>query len=149
MEKNNYRLDETFDLGFKQIHKMALGILIIYCITFGLLILIFCSPFIFLCGKDCFEMALTALAIIMFFINILGPIASLVLVIIMMVNYYKGYTTGDFLDYYKDCLNNDLKLQLESAYNKLDDLNKIFISFIVLYFVEIILNKIYSFLCKK
>ena len=149
MEKNNYRLDETFDLGFKQIHKMALGILIIYCISLGLLILIFCSAFGFICCKDCCEITLGIFGILLFIVNILGAIANLVLVIIMMVNYYKGYTTGDFLAYYKDCLNNDLKLQLESTYNKLDDLNKFFISFIVLYFVEMFLNRVVSCLNKK
>ena len=149
IEENDYQLNKTFDLGFKKVHKMALGLLIIYCIFSGLLILIVISSFGILYFEDCCGKCLASLIILMLFISIFASIPSLVLFIIMMVNYYKGLTTGDFLDYYKDCLDDDLKKPLESTYNKLHDLNKYFTAFVVLYFIEVFLNKISSCLKKK
>ena len=149
IEENDYQLNKTFDLGFKKVHKMALGLLIIYCIFSGLLILIVISSFGILYFEDCCGKCLASLIILMLFISIFASIPSLVLFIIMMVNYYKGLTTGDFLDYYKDCLDDDLKKPLESTYNKLHDLNKNFTAFVVLYFIEVFLNKISSCLKKK
>ena len=149
MEENNYQLNKTFDLEFKQVHKMALGLLIIYCIVFGLLILMLISSFGILCRNDCCNKLLAALIILTLVVGILAAIPSLVLLIIMLVNYYKGLTTGDFLDYYKDCLDDDFKKPLESTYNKLHDLNKNFTAFVVLYFIDVFLNKISSCLKKK
>ena len=65
-----------------------------------------------------------------------------------MVNYYKGYTTGDFLDYYKDCMDDDEHTIFEPINKKLKRLNSHFIAFVTLNFIEMALNLISFFLNK-
>jgi len=148
IEKNNYEMHKAFDLGFKQIHKMALGILIIYCISLGTFILMLISIISVAFCEDCAKCLLVSLLPIIILVTLFSGIVNLVLFIIMMVNYYKGYTTGDFLDYYKDCLGDDEKTILEPINKKLKKLNSHFIAFVVLNFVEMALNLI-SYILNK
>ena len=148
IEKNNYEMHKAFDLGFKQIHKMALGILIIYCISLGTFILMLISIISVAFCEDCAKCLLVSLLPIIILVTLFSGIVNLVLFIIMMVNYYKGYTTGDFLDYYKDCLDDDDKTILEPINKKLKKLNSHFIAFVILNFVEMALNLI-SYILNK
>ena len=63
---------------------------------------------------------------------------------IMLVKYYKGRTTGEFLDFYEDCLDAEEKSSLENTYNKLDDINKDMTVFVALNFVQLGLSMIES-----
>ena len=47
---------------------------------------------------------------------------NFILLIIIEINYYRGYSTDKFLEYYEDCLNKDEKFPLRNIYNKLDKL---------------------------
>ena len=63
----------------------------------------------------------------------------------MMVNYYKGNTTGEFLDYYEDCLEDDEKTEeIKNIYDKLNNLHKCFTAFVCLNFIGIFLNALGS-----
>ena len=99
IEKNNYEMHKAFDLGFKQIHKMALGILIIYCISLGTFILMLISIISVAFCEDCAKCLFVSSLPLIILVTLFSGIVNLVLFIIMMVNYYKGYTTGDFMDY--------------------------------------------------
>ena len=148
IEENNYELDKAFDLGFDMVHKMSFGILIINCLNFGIIIIILIfSLGALCCGKKVF-LILAPLFIVMIIVALLSSITNLVLFIIMMVNYYKGDTTGEFLGFYEKCLDKDIKPSLEDTYNRLDKLNKIFTAFVVLNFIGIFLNSLSS-CCKK
>ena len=61
-----------------------------------------------------------------------------------MVNYYKGTTTGEFLDYYNTCLTDDEKKPLESTFNELDSIDSTMTAFVVLNFIGMGLNCIAS-----
>ena len=149
IEDNKGELHKAFDLGFKNVRKMALGILIIYCILFGcILIVLFATLGAMCCGECAFVILLPFLPVIILS-GIFSGIVNLILFIIMMVNYYKGYTTGEFLEYYNDCLDNDDKEIFKGIYNKLNKLHSNFTAFVVLNFVGIFLNTVSSCLNKK
>ena len=149
LEDNNYELDKVFKLKFKMVHKMSLGILIIYCINFGLLFLILISIFSLACIGECCKPLMLFSLVLIGIVSIFSGIVNLILFIIMMVNYYKGNTTGEFLDFYNDCCNNEISNNLEEVYEKLNKLNKHFTDFVVLNFIEMSFNIISNALKKK
>ena len=135
----------TFDLGFDQVHKMALGIIIIYCCILGsgiiIILAVICNA---ICGDKGAAVFIACLPIAIIVIAFSG-IVNLVLFIIMMVNYYKGNTTGEFLDYYEDCLEDDEKTEeIKNIYDKLNNLHKCFTAFVCLNFIGIFLNALGS-----
>jgi len=149
IEKNNYEMHKAFDLGFKQIHKMALGILIIYCISLGTFILTLISIISVAFCEDCAKCLLVSLSPIIILVALFSGIVNFILFIIIMVNYYKGYTTGDFLDYYKDCMDDGEQTIFEPINKKLKRLNSHFIAFVTLNFIEMALNLISFCLNRK
>ena len=128
---------------------MALGIIIIYCCILGsgiIIILAVTCTAIF--GDKCAFVFIACLPIAIIVISFSG-IVNLVLFIIMMVNYYKGNTTGEFLDYYEDCLEDDEKTkEIKNNYDKLNNLHKCITAFVCLNFIEIFLNACGSVLRK-
>ena len=130
------------------VHKTSLGILIIYCISFGTLLLILISALGALCCGDKVYIFLAPIFVLIIIVASFSGITNLILFIILLVNYYKGNSTGDFLDFYEECLDNDKKLYLKDAYNRLDKLNSNFSAFVVLNIFGIFLNNISS-CCKK
>lgn len=79
-----------------------------------------------------------------------GGIADLVLLIIMMVNYYKGTTTGEFLDYYQDCLPDEYKNEdLKQVYKNLDEIDYNMTVLVVMNFVGMFLNYVGSCFTNK
>ena len=149
IKKNNGEIHKAFDLKFKKVHSMSLGILVLYCIIFGVMILTFLATLAVLCCEDCAKAILIPLAVILIIISSFSGIVNLILFIIMMVNYYKGYSTGDFLDYYDDCMDNNNRNEFNHIYKKLDRLNKYFTSFVCLNFISMLFSCGSSFLRKK
>ena len=144
LKKYNYHIDKVFDLKFDVVHKTSLGILIIICISFGASILLVISVFGVLCCENKAFIILAPSLVIMTLVTLFSGITNTILLIILLVNYYKGNSTGDFLDFYEKCLDSDKKPYLMDAYNRLDKLNSNFTAFIVLNILGIILNIISS-----
>ena len=149
LKKYNYQIDKVFNLKFDMVHKTSLGILIIICISFGASILLVISVFGALCCENKAFIILAPSLVIMTLVTLFSGITNTILLIILLVNYYKGNSTGDFLDFYEKCLDNDKKPYLMDAYNRLDKLNSNFTAFVVLNILGIILNTISSCREKK
>ena len=149
LKKYNYQIDKVFNLKFDMVHKTSLGILIIICISFGASILLVISVFGALCCENKAFIILAPSLVIMKLVTLFSGITNTILLIILLVNYYKGNSTGDFLDFYEKCLDNDKKPYLMDAYNRLDKLNSNFTAFVVLNILGIILNTISSCREKK
>ena len=146
LKDNNYKLDKVFKLKFNIVNKMALGILIIIIINFGLFLLMVMSSIGIICFGECCFSILAIITVFLFFVSIISDFVNVILFIIMLVNYFKGNTTGEFLDYYKDCMDNYNRPELKSDYDKLNKFNKSFIAFIVLNSVSMFINVISSFI---
>ena len=144
LKKYNYHIDKVFDLKFDVVHKTSLGILIIICISFGASILLVISVFGVLCCENKAFIILAPSLVIMTLVTLFSGITNTILLIILLVNYYKGNSTGDFLDFYEKCLDSDKKPYLMDAYNRLDKLNSNFTAFIVLNILGALLNIISS-----
>ena len=149
IEDNKGELHKAFDLGFKNVRKMALGILIIYIALFSSIFIVFLATLGAICCGDCALVVLSPCLPIVLLVLVFSGIVNLILFIIMMVNYYKGYTTGEFLEYYKDCLDNDNKEIFKGIYNKLIKLHSNFTAFVVLNFIGMFLNYVSSCLNRK
>ena len=149
LKKYNYQIDKVFNLKFDMVHKTSLGILIIICISFGASILLVISVFGALCCENKAFIILAPSLVIMTLVTLFSGITNTILLIILLVNYYKGNSTGDFLDFYEKCLDNDKKPYLMDAYNRLDKLNSNFTAFVVSNILGIILNTISSCREKK
>ena len=94
------KMNVVFDIGYGQVHKMALGILICMGVILGLDIILSlvnsCSDG---SGNSCVKTCSSCNSCI----SAVGGLAEFVLVIILLVNFYKGRTTGEFLDYHDYC----------------------------------------------
>lgn len=142
-----------FDLGFDMVYKMALGILIIYIAVLGVTVLVLFAAFGTICCGECALAILLPFLPVIFIVALFSGITNLVLFIIMMVNYYKGNTTGEFLDYYNNCMSDpkykDMHEDLKDTFEKLDDLDSNFTAFVVLNFIGIFVNWLSSCFNKK
>ena len=142
-----------FDLGFNMVYKMALGILIIYIAVLGVTVLVLFAAFGTICCGECALAILLPFLPVIFIVALFSGITNLVLFIIMMVNYYKGNTTGEFLDYYHNCMSDptykDMHEDLKDTFEKLDDLDSNFTAFVVLNFIGIFVNWLSSCFNKK
>ena len=144
LTNKNGKFSEVFDLNYGTVRKMALGILIVLCLVgFSIFITLITQIGIIICGEK------AAVIILPFFICIIciclfAGLTNFILFMIMLVKYYKGRTTGEFLDFYEDCLDDDEKSSLKQIYNKLDDINKDMTVFVALNFVQLALSIIES-----
>ena len=94
------KMNVVFDIGYGQVHKMALGILICMGVILGLdIILSLVNSFSDGSGNSCVKTCSSCNSCI----SAVGGLAEFVLVIILLVNFYKGRTTGEFLDYHDYC----------------------------------------------
>lgn len=137
---NGHKYSEVFNLGFDMVHKMALGILIVYiCIVAmsALIVIVLLSTLC--CGEKALVMLVPCLPCILV-IGFGSGITDLVLHIILMVNYYKGDTTGEFLDYYDKCLQGTQDQHIINAYNTLKQVDYDMTVFVVLNFIGIFFN---------
>ena len=145
---------EVFKLNYGTVNNMALGILIIYCIILGMLFL----SFVLGCGAICCPEQILGLLMLLspifFILGLVIGVGDLVLHIILMVYYYKGRGTGEFLDYYNDskCMSEERKIMTDDvrkAYDKLDHIDSEMTAFVALNFIGIALNYLSSFCSKK
>ena len=127
---------------------MALGILIIYCCILGVIALLIIS-LICLCvsqegGLCCL---VTCLPIIL--IVVIGSgIADLVLFIIMLVNFYKGKTTGDFIEFMNECNYSD-RISYSSVVSELETMKGYMTAFVALNSIGIFFNYLGAILNKN
>ena len=135
----NKKLSEIFILNYSSVSKMALGILIIYCCILGVIAIIFFSLIgACFCGEGALCL-FVACAPCIYIIVICSGLADLVLFIIMLVKFYKGRTTGEFIEFYNDCsfTNKDEYL---GVYNNLKKIRAYMTTFIVLNSIGIFFN---------
>lgn len=141
---------KQFDLGFDMVYKMALGILIIYCAVMGATAIVLIATIGVICCGDCILAILIPCFPVIIAVAIFSGITNFILFIILMVNYYKGNTTGEFLDYYNNCMSenkyHDMKEDLKDIFTDLDYLDSNVTAFVVLNFFGIFLGWI-SFCC--
>ena len=145
---NGGKMHRVFDLGFDKVHKMALGILIIYCIILGIIVL---TILISLIAKCCIWIVVCLIPLIPIIVltSLFSRIIILILFIIMLVHFYKGYTTGEFLDYYKNCMERELQYDFISIYDDLNKLHKYVTALIILISLELFFSLIISCYEKK
>lgn len=143
---------EVFELNYGTVNSMALGILIIYCIILGMLFLSFVLGCGAICCPEQIMGILMLLSPIFFCLGLVIGVGDLVLHIILMVYYYKGRGTGEFLDYYNDnkCMTqNRMTDVVRKAYDKLDHIDSEMTAFVALNFIGIALNYLSSFCSNK
>ena len=132
LKLNKRKLDEFFILDYEQVNRIAYSMIYNFISCF----ILFCFVFLtVLCGGSCIFVSKT-LAIISYF----GIFAKLILFIVMLIAYFNGTETNEFLHYYESCLDDSNKNILLKTYEKLNKLNKIFIAFRVLYIIGVFLN---------
>lgn len=148
-ERNSGKnFSQIFSLNYNMVNKMALGILIIYCCILGVIALLIIS-LICLCvsqegGLCCL---VTCLPIIL--IVVIGSgIADLVLFIIMLVNFYKGKTTGDFIEFMNGCQHSE-GTSYNSVVDELRTINGYMTAFVALNSIGIFFNYLGAILNKK
>lgn len=137
-------LSKVFKLNFDMVHKMALGILIINVIVLASIIFIIFVSF----GVACCPEALVVCVPFLFIVGIaiaLSGLVNLIILIIMMVNYYQGKTTGDLLDYI-DCVKEPDKdiFKKMYKYDDLDSLDSKMTALVTISFINIVINCITS-----
>ena len=136
---------KAFDLGFDMVHKMALGILIVLIAVGASVVLAVIAEVGKLCCGEGAALIIAPCAICMICVIMFAGLTNFILFIILMVNYYKGTTTGEFLDYYNStCLSEDEKKSLKSTFDELDSLDSIMTAFVTLNFIGIGLSCISS-----
>ena len=104
---------------------MSLGMLIIYIIFLGIIFLIILTPFGTIYCDLCILICLVPLVFIIILATLFSSIVILILNIIMLAHYYRGYTT-EFLDYYNKCMDSNQKTIFNSIYHKVNKLSKKF-----------------------
>ena len=128
---------KVFDLGFNTVHKMALGILILLIAN---LVSVALSVLLAL-GSICFGenvlLLIAPFAVCIVPVVSLSGLVNFILFIILLVNYYKGTTTGEFLDYWNICLNETERQYLKDPYDKLHSLHSVMTAFVVLNFIPL------------
>ena len=146
---NNNKYSETFDLGFDIINKMSLGILISYCIILGCSALVLIVSYASLCcGENTFAIIIACFPYIVI-VTLSSGLADFVLLIILLINYYKGRTNGEFLDYYNTCLSEPEKSNISETYKKLDEIDTYMTAFVALNFIGFAFNYIGSCFIKE
>ena len=76
-----------------------------------------------------------------FCVGYICDIAKLVCIIILLANFYKGTTTGEFLDWYENCnIIEPYKTGLKGAYKTLDEVYSYMIALIILTVAQLTFN---------
>ena len=132
----------VFDIGFDTVHKMALGLLVIIGCTLASLFIIDLILFSSFCCQEGAVAMLIGCSCCIITVFVFGGTADLVCLIIMLVNFYKGNTTGTFMDYYEKC-NESLPFKngdFKELYEKLSNVYSLMAAFIALNFVQMAFN---------
>jgi hypothetical protein len=132
MELDNKKYSEVFDLGYVMVSKMALGTLIVYCCILGVIVVLMISLFGVLCCGEGALCILAACAPCIIVIVLFSGITNLVLYIIMLVNFYKGTTTGEYLQYYDECMAETDKNKYYEIYKELSSIHSDMTVFVIL-----------------
>ena len=131
--KNRGEINKVFDLGFDMVNKMALGLIILVSISLCVSVLLSLTTVSLLFqipeDKECLIDFTIGIYLSSYFAT---NFVNLILFIIIMVNFYKGKTTGEFLDYYNNCANKNRKLLLKDSFEKLDTLHSLMTAFVTL-----------------
>ena len=127
-----YDITPVFDLGYVMVSKMALGTLIVYCCILGVIVVLMISLFGVLCCGEGALCILAACAPCIIVIVLFSGITNLVLYIIMLVNFYKGTTTGEYLQYYDECMIETDKKKYYEIYKELSSIHSDMTVFVIL-----------------
>ena len=128
---------KVFDIGFDMVHKMSLGILIVLCAVGAAVVLnVIAKGINFCCGEGA-ELIIAPCALCIMAVYMFNGLANFVLFIILLVNYYKGTTIGEFLDFYNICLDANEQNSLKSTFDELDSLDSIMTAFVTLNFIVV------------
>ena len=147
-EKKTKKFSEIFTLNYGPVNKMALGTLIIYCIILGIISLLFLTLFCVCFCQDGVIKCLVTCAPVISFVSVGAGIADIVLYIIMLVKFYKGRTTGDFIEFINECDYPD-KALYASVVNELQTLKGYMTAFVVLNSIGVFFNYLGTFISKK
>ena len=121
---------------------MALGLLVIIGCTLASLFIIDLILFSSFCCQEGAVAMLIGCSCCIITVFVFGGTADLVCLIIMLVNFYKGNTTGTFMDYYEKC-NESLPFKngdFNELYEKLSNVYSLMTAFIALNFVQMAFN---------
>ena len=111
---------KVFDIGFDMVHKMSLGILIVLCAVGAAVVLNVISKVLNFCCGEGAELIIAPCALCIMAVYTFNGLANFVLFIILIVNYYKGTTIGEFLDFYNICLDANEQNSLKIVSNALE-----------------------------
>ncbi len=141
INSKNGKVAQVIDLGYDTLHGMAEGILVCIGFILGFHIIDILVKFTAVNCGDAGVWILFACSCCNLCIGCIGGIAEFVCVIILLVNFYKGTTTGEFLDWYDNCnIEEATKQALKEAYEKLDKVYSYMTALIILTFAQMIFN---------
>ena len=136
----NQGFSKVFKLNYGTVHKMALGIIVVLsALGFSILITLITQIGMIFCGEKA-ALIIAPFLLCIICVGLFAGLTNFILFMIMLVKYYKGKTTGEFLDFYEDCLDEQGKSNLEETYDKLHDMNKYMTVFVALNFIQMGLN---------
>lgn len=130
----------VFDLGFEMVNKMALGILIVLCCVLASVALTLIAAVGSLCCGEGAALIIAPCALCIICVCLFAGLVNFILFIILMVNYYKGTTTGEFLDYYNSCMNSQEQAVFKKIFEELDSLDSNMTAFVTLNFIQMALS---------
>ena len=140
----NQGFSKVFKLNYGTVHKMALGIIVVLsALGFSVLISLITQIGVIICGEKA-ALIIAPFLLCIICVGLFAGLTNFILFMIMLVKYYKGKTTGEFLDFYEDCLDEQGKSNLEETYDKLHDMNKYMTVFVALNFIQLGLNLLES-----
>ena len=133
--KHEDTLNKVFTLNFDNIHKMALGLLILVIIGFAIIILLFIAGCGSFCFGDCAYLCLLPCLPCFILFILLGNLVNLVLFIILSVNYFNGDTSTyvDFLG-----CSGVKREKFNSYFEDVENLKGVFIPYFILNIIYLV-----------
>ena len=148
--KKENKYSEVFKLRFDVVNQMALGILIVYsCIVLCTILVMIVSFSAMWCGDSTLALLILPCIPYIIIIGLSSGCADFIMLIILMVNYYKGRTTGDFLDYYNTCLKETEKNNITKVFSTLDEIDYNMTIFVILNLIGFSINYVGSCFIKQ
>ena len=148
--KKENKYSEVFKLRFDVVNQMALGILIVYsCIVLCTILVMIVSFSAMWCGDGTLALLILPCIPYIIIIGLSSGCADFIMLIILMVNYYKGRTTGDFLDYYNTCLKETEKNNITKVFSTLDEIDYNMTIFVILNLIGFSINYVGSCFIKQ
>ena len=148
--KKENKYSEVFKLRFDVVNQMALGILIVYsCIVLCTILVMIVSFSAMCCGDSTLALLILPCIPYIIIIGLSSGCADFIMLIILMINYYKGRTTGDFLDYYNTCLKEPEKNKITKIFATLDEIDYNMTIFVILNLIGFSINYVGSCFIKQ